>query len=89
PSPGGHPTGPGRRGGLYAAAGVAAVTVSGALLWNLLPLGGGNDGDEGKQGGQGPSAASSAPSGSSPSSGASGASPTATGGKITIGIKFD
>ncbi|MFE6709494.1 bifunctional serine/threonine-protein kinase/glutamate ABC transporter substrate-binding protein [Streptomyces sp. NPDC057695] len=84
PPPGGHPTGPGRRGGLY----VAAVAVSGALLWNLLPLGG-NDGDEGRQGGQGPSAASSAPSGSSPSSGASGAAPTGTGGTITIGIKFD
>ncbi|MFG3490497.1 bifunctional serine/threonine-protein kinase/glutamate ABC transporter substrate-binding protein [Streptomyces sp. NPDC047972] len=82
PPAGGLPAGPRQRGGLYTAAGVA-VAVSGALLWNLLPLGGGHDGDEGKPGGQGSSASSS------PSSGASAAAPTGNGGPITVGIKFD
>ncbi|MFE5944943.1 bifunctional serine/threonine-protein kinase/glutamate ABC transporter substrate-binding protein [Streptomyces sp. NPDC056480] len=91
PVPSGPPTAHKRRGGVYAAVAGAAVVLSGVLVWNLLPLGGGKDdggGDrvEGKPSGQG-SSSPSAPA--TPSTGASGATPTGGGPRITIGIKFD
>ncbi|MFH9727747.1 bifunctional serine/threonine-protein kinase/glutamate ABC transporter substrate-binding protein [Streptomyces sp. NPDC017254] len=82
------------RTGVYAAAAGAVVVLGGVLVWNLLPLGGGQEGGEGdrvagRPGGQSASSSSTPSTPSTPSTDASAASPTGGGPKITIGIRFD
>ncbi|MFD7576672.1 glutamate ABC transporter substrate-binding protein [Streptomyces sp. NPDC059810] len=89
PVPSGPPTAHKRRGGVYAAAAGAAVVLSGVLVWNLLPLGGGEKDDGGGDRVDGKPSSQGSGSPSTPSTGASGANPTGGGPRITIGVKFD
>ncbi|MFC9336811.1 bifunctional serine/threonine-protein kinase/glutamate ABC transporter substrate-binding protein [Streptomyces sp. NPDC057020] len=89
PVPSGPPTVHKRRGGVYAAAAGAAVVLSGVLVWNLLPLGGGEKDDGGGDRVDGKPSGQDSGSPSTPSTGASGANPTGGGPRITIGVKFD